>query len=48
MDPEGVMLLDRKFDRLAGSEDRTRSRVDGLELRVLALEQAERARRRQA
>ena len=44
---EGVMLLDRKFDRLAGSEDRTRGRVDGLELRVLALEQAERERRRQ-
>ncbi len=43
---EGVVLLNAKFDRLAVSEDRTRSRVDGLELRVLALEQAERERRR--
>ena len=43
---EGVLLLDQKFDRVAGAEDRTRGRVDGLELRVLALEQAERERRR--
>ncbi len=44
---EGVLQLDQKFDRVAGAEDRTRGRVDGLELRVLALEQAERERRRQ-
>src|SRR5262245_57285455 len=45
---EGVILLNGKFDRLAISEDRTRGRVDGLELRVLALEQAERERRRES
>ena len=45
---KGVILLNGKFDRLAISEDRTRGRVDGLELRVLALEQAERERRRES